>query len=479
MELMLLKPPSGGLLVRYASDAQRTIVGEALGLASIAANTRAAGISTDYLDAYLEDLTVEATVARILATAPRVLGILVRYPFVRIVREITGRVKAKLPATFIVVGGQYASINARLLLDLLPDADAVCVGDGEHAMVALLSGPGGALGHGVDQIVGRGEPRPAADGPRRRRAVPADDDLDRLHAPDRKYLGLSHRLGYETVGISTSRGCPYRCTFCVPQTYARQATPAPWRARSAGSVFAEIKLHHDRGERLFTFTDEHFLPSRFARNRALELAGLLRAAGLSDIRFMFDCRADSVEGELFAQLQQAGLFRVFIGFETESDRVLDVYRKDATRDLYERALAVLRELQVEVIPGMILFSPVTTIEELGASLRFHARHFASYDEDDYLSILTVVPNTPIARRMSDLGLLDGMADGVFAWRYQDGRVAEAFRRFQDVLAATSPSFHARKDDPAALAALKRRVETKLIAIVDDLARRTPLHAGAC
>lgn len=90
MELMLLKPPSGGLLVRYASDAQRTIVGEALGLASIAANTRAAGISTDYLDAYLEDLTVEATVARILATAPRVLGILVRYPFVRIVREITG-----------------------------------------------------------------------------------------------------------------------------------------------------------------------------------------------------------------------------------------------------------------------------------------------------------------------------------------------------------------------------------------------------
>ena len=41
---------------------------------------------------------------------------------------------------------------------------------------------------------------------------------------------------------------------------------------------------------------------------------------------MFDCRADSVEGELFAQLQQAGLFRVFIGFETESDRELDVLR---------------------------------------------------------------------------------------------------------------------------------------------------------
>lgn len=466
VDLVVLRPPNETPPIKYTNYAFKSMIGETLGIASIAANVRRGGHSVYYLDAYFEELTIEGAVADVVSRAPRAVGILLRYPCIDVVRRITNDIRRKLPQAVVVVGGQFPSINAQNTLEWLPAIDGVCIGEGESAMMELMTSIKGGTTRPARfkwRDASTGYDTPQGTQPLQRRTV---SDLDQLAWPDRKYLQTSKEFGYGAVGISSARGCPFRCTFCVPHAYSQSAVSSPWNHRSAVSIADEFQYHYGRGERSFTFSDEHFIPNKVAQRRAVEFAKLLMERGLRDLNFMFDCRADSVDYDIFGELRKAGLYRVFIGFEAAKNSLLDDIRKDQSIEEYVKCILILRKLHIEVIPGMIMFTPTTTIDDVEANLSFYSENFDTFSEEDYISDLEVISNTPVAHRLAARGLLTGMTNGVYSWRFGDSVVEAVWNDFNEVLALKVPLIRELGDaDKRGIAELKREIEGELFAIL--------------
>lgn len=451
-DLFLVKLPDNGQIDRFSADAKRTIIGECLGLAYIASAARMRGLHVQYVDASLEGMSHAKLVERIIADQPLVLGVLMRYPFIEHVRCMAKRIKKHVPGVHITAGGQYAAINASRLLVDIPELDSVCRGDGERGTVELVHHLMGLAPFPSYAFYDRTSYKS-------HEAMKISDyHLDVLPWPDRKYLALSHRRGFETVGLSTSRGCLHNCTFCVPQTFYSMCGRAGWRARSAEDVVDEMAFHYGNGERTFTFSDENFLANKMARDRAYKMAQLIDDRHMSDLRFMFDCRADAVDPELFRVLRQVGLHRIFVGIESSQEMALSLYGKrlDAKRQRY--CLEVCRQLNIDIVPGFIFFNPYSTPAQLESDLEFHSKHFHSFDWDDYTTRLALIPNTPIAAQVVRDGLAGDIENGLITWRFRYLPMEDIYSRFCAVTREFRAKYLVEKNDPARVREMKKAVE---------------------
>lgn len=131
----------------------------------------------------------------------------------------------------------------------------------------------------------------------------------------------SQRFFRSGMLVSTSRGCPHRCTFCtIPGTFG-----GTLRFCSEDSVVADIRSQIAfSGHRYIYFADDNFaaVPRR--------TKGLLRRfiAEKLQIRFSAQIRADvCADPELLDLLRKAGCYLVFVGFESINEATLRAYKK--------------------------------------------------------------------------------------------------------------------------------------------------------
>ena len=160
------------------------------------------------------------------------------------VDRVIETVKARYPATWVVVGGAHVSHQPQAALVERPAVDVLVNGEGEltfHELIrAYLAVDDGRPP--LDDVLGisyraNSEIRTNPDRPRLK-------DLDRLPSP---YLGgvLDTLVdGAGTVMFETNRGCPYRCSFC----YWGQAVGQRLHRFSRGWLIAEME-HLARRER--------------------------------------------------------------------------------------------------------------------------------------------------------------------------------------------------------------------------------------
>jgi len=119
--------------------------------------------------------------------------------------------------------------------------------------------------------------------------------------------------------MNTSRGCPFQCSFCsVKSIWGRKLT-----AMSAERVFDDIRYVHSLGARGLYFREDNFT-ARKARLR--KLCELLVQSGL-DLRWACETRVDTVDDETMALMQRAGCIGFYIGVESLSQHMLDVFQK--------------------------------------------------------------------------------------------------------------------------------------------------------
>jgi len=100
----------------------------------------------------------------------------------------------------------------------------------------------------------------------------------------------------------SSRGCPYRCTFCLwPDVlYGHQ-----FRARSPQNVVAEI----EQAVRRFGHDEIYFDDDTFTidRQRVLDICRLIRERGLEkEMEWIAQCRVDTVDREVLEAMKAAG-----------------------------------------------------------------------------------------------------------------------------------------------------------------------------
>lgn len=202
-------------------------------------------------------------------------------------------------------------------------------------------------------------------------------DLDQLAFPNRQECfdysyktDIVNEKKLYNVAISSSRGCPYACTFCaVPSTKVR------WRGRTPENVRNEIKKIYEKNKDIFIiFIDDNFFVDS---SRALKISKLMFEIENKRIPFSFATRADQIINagiDVFNQMKEYGLEAVEVGIENGSDSVLKRMKKRVTVKQNEEALRILKEVNIRPGVDFILFDYLTTEAELKENFEFFERN---------------------------------------------------------------------------------------------------------
>jgi radical SAM superfamily enzyme YgiQ (UPF0313 family) len=249
----------------------------------------------------------------------------------------------------VVLGGPDPPHHAEQYLE--HGADFVAIGEGEQTLhellPRLLARPQARDLVGVRGLVFRDEHGRVVRTPPR----PLLPKLDELPLPDRDAIALEpylaawrarHRRG--SMSLLTARGCPYTCRWCSRSVFGESH-----RRRSPQAVADEVQLMLERyrPEQLWFVDDVFTIHKGFVRALADEL-------GRRSLRVPFECisRADRIDDDVAEALSRMGCFRLWIGSESGSQRILDLMDRRVTVEQVTRATGLLQRRGIEV--GMFL-----------------------------------------------------------------------------------------------------------------------------
>ncbi len=165
-----------------------------------------------------------------------------------------------------------------------------------------------------------------------------------------------------TASILTSRGCPYNCMFCH-NTW--RGTPT--RYNSAERVIEEIKeLIEVYGIRALFFIEDNL----FANKKRLKAICEMMKQNKIDIIWGGNARVDNINLEILQIAKDAGCRQITFGFESGSQRILDILNKKTTVEQNRRAIELCN--QVGIIPQgtFMIGNPTETVEDIKATKKF-------------------------------------------------------------------------------------------------------------
>ncbi len=144
--------------------------------------------------------------------------------------------KKAAPATVIILGGPEVSFDAGSILKQNPGVDLVVSGEGETVLTELLAALDGQLALGsIPGITYRDyQNRICSNSPREE--LPDLDDLPFAYAHD--WDDLTDRIVY----YESSRGCPFRCSYCLSASSSGVRTLSLERVKSDLDVLLSLPV---------------------------------------------------------------------------------------------------------------------------------------------------------------------------------------------------------------------------------------------
>jgi radical SAM superfamily enzyme YgiQ (UPF0313 family) len=178
------------------------------------------------------------------------------------------------------------------------------------------------------------------------------------------YIGRDRR-GRRTFAIKTSRGCPYRCTFCHQNSSYRKK----WRAFGPGRVLDEMQLlAREHGVEHFQILDDNFFVDT-KRTQAI-LSGMVER-GLKTVITINGSRVTDILrlGEDSLKLLAAHCVELQIGLESGSQRILDVMKKDTSLAQVMQANERLKQYRIPRYYELVSGFPEETREDIAETAR--------------------------------------------------------------------------------------------------------------
>jgi radical SAM superfamily enzyme YgiQ (UPF0313 family) len=150
--------------------------------------------------------------------------------------------------------------------------------------------------------------------------------------------------GTGSVSFITARGCPYKCRWCSHQVYGQTH-----RRRSAALVVDEVEwlLNEYAPDMAWVADDVFTIHHGWIRDYAAEMRR-------RSLRIPFECisRADRLNAEMVDLLAELGCFRIWIGSESGSQRVLDAMERGVQIEQVQKAVELSRSRGIQ--SGMFL-----------------------------------------------------------------------------------------------------------------------------
>ncbi len=209
------------------------------------------------------------------------------------------------------------------------------------------------------------------------------EDLDSLPFPARHLIRekqddyFNPKLPDRPVTlILTSRGCSFRCYYCVPNaiSWARElewkrfhhGKKPPVKLRSSQNIVEEFRLVKTQGYKAVSVVDDLFLYG--GKKRILDICAGLKEVGLP---FGVLARCDLIlDDEMVKALAEAGCKYIDLGIESLDQNVLDDIKKDMDVATVRKAVELLNKYGIEP-KANIMFgaSPVETKESMEMTIK--------------------------------------------------------------------------------------------------------------
>lgn len=330
---------------------------ENLGLEYLAAESRISGHNVVIIDGWLERKSVNNIVDMVLSLSPTVVGIGPSMDSLNNTYAICDKLRLRGYSGKIILGGIYASFEAKQIVLEKPSIDGVLSGESDFSFQQYLNSLSfknvpGAIYISNDKL-------------RKERSSHEIKNLDTLPLPARDSLSLvkqwktpSHVMG--------SRGCYGNCSFCSVACYQKYSSNKRWRGRSPESIVSELIDLTKRGENMVKFIDDNFFDFG-NKKREKKIANLIIKSGIK-IRFRISLRVNDVDDEVIILLKKAGLFAVSLGVESFVQRKLNDFSKGTTVKQNIEALNILKKHGIFVQMGFIMFDPFITLGEIKQEL---------------------------------------------------------------------------------------------------------------
>jgi anaerobic magnesium-protoporphyrin IX monomethyl ester cyclase len=165
--------------------------------------------------------------------------------------------------------------------------------------------------------------------------------------------------------IVTSRGCPYKCTYC-----SKPITGDTWRGRRVENVIAEWRwLVEDLGATEIGITDDIW---NLDRQRAKDLCRALIDNKLNHVPWItiHGMKVNNTDQELFQLMKAAGCKRVGFGVENGDDWMLrHVIKKGQTVDMVRQAFRWAKNARLQTMGFFIFGMPGETEESMEKTIR--------------------------------------------------------------------------------------------------------------
>jgi len=272
-------------------------------------------------------------------------------------RSIAWAKYAKEQGKTTIMGGPHASVDQGVFLDS-GHFDFVLKGEAEYTLPQFVKAFEGNDEAALSEIPGLAAARDGElwiDNP----APPLIKKLDEIPMPSRHLLPMESYFKNNPehlIYIFTTRGCPFKCIFCQ-----KELTGRGFRVRSTEAIVDELEhiiKTYDPG--VILFVDE-ILTLR--KKRIHEMCDEILRRGLK-FEWVANTRADCVDYPLLKHMHRAGCRRIYYGWESGSQRMLDVLKKDLTPEVIINAAKMTRRAGIWAKVYLIVGSPGETPQDV-------------------------------------------------------------------------------------------------------------------
>lgn len=315
-----------------------------LGILYICAHLRSKGFDVEVFDTTFSTM---AELKRHLHTEqPSVLGVYANLMTRKNVVEILQI--ARTAGWKTVVGGPEPGAYIREYLEA--GADVVVLGEGEITLEEVLPALNSDVSSALQKVAGIAFVDDSGHIVQTRPRTPVSD-IDSFPWPARDAVDI-HRYvrtwrdahGQGALSFITARGCPYHCRWCSHQVFGKTH-----RRRKPKAVVDELEwlLETYRPDMAWIADDVFTIHHGWLRDYTMEM----RERGL---HIPFECitRADRLNSEAADLLAELGCFRVWIGSESGSQRILDAMERGVTVEQVQSAVNLCKSRDIQT--GMFL-----------------------------------------------------------------------------------------------------------------------------
>lgn len=367
MKVLIINPPwpgkgfgtrSQNRIIKHRSD---KYLQYPIFLAYSASQLMAVGHSVSYIDSVISDLDLKQTLLEAKNKKPDIIFMETTTPSIEADYENLTALKNATGAK-IIVAGPHATYFHKTVLKECPAIDIVIRHEFDTKIANVVSNldnlveVSGITFRNGTKIVDNGDGEPVK-------------DLDIIPFPDRDVIPWKWYLEawysrQPFMNMMTSRGCPYRCAFCLwPQSmYGHKQ-----RFRSLDNVFAEIhQLIELYGVKEINIDDGTFTTNK---ERVIKFCQRLRSDKI-DLIWTCNGRVDNLDDEMLAEMKHSGCKMIRLGVESGSQDVLNKIKKGLTLSQIEKGIKLVKKHGIQALGGFMFGFPYDSRETVEQTIRF-------------------------------------------------------------------------------------------------------------